>query len=45
MKRISDVLTSILIVPILLLATLGVGIYFGVRFPIWYYNHKVKKRK
>jgi len=43
MKRIGDILTSIILLPILLLATLGVGIYFVVRFPFWYINNKLRK--
>jgi hypothetical protein len=43
MKRIGDTLTSLLLLPILLLVTLGVGIYFVVRFPFWYFNNKLKK--
>jgi hypothetical protein len=43
MKRIGDILTSLLLLPILLLATLGVGIYFVVRFPFWYINNKLRK--
>jgi len=45
MKRIGDILISIILLPILLLATLGVGIYFGVRFPFWYFNNKIKRKK
>ena len=45
MKRIRDVLTSILFAPILLLAALCGAIYFMIRFPIWYLNYKKRKKK
>ena len=45
MKRIGDILVSIVLLPILLLATLCVALYFGIKFPIWYFKNKLRKRK
>jgi hypothetical protein len=45
MKRIGDILTSMLILPILLLVGVGVIGYFAIRFPIWYFENKLRKRR
>lgn len=44
MKLIGNIITSLILLPILLLVALGLVIYFGVRFPMWYVKNKMRKK-